>query len=261
VRRLHRLRDNSTQLRTDRIQRHVVAQARRERRQRALRVVAAAKEAPVDDRLEAGPGRAEKRSDRERRARDGEVRLLGQRSEHELEHEHQRQVGAGQRGRERAVDERTADDGVDVVEPMPEHGVADCDRQQRERGREQVADDRADRAPGVLFEGDHEREEHDVDPNEQRASECDPAQLDPPMRIRPAIAPYQGGERDDEAGQHHEEDRVCALQRLHPQRVRGAGKLLHRPGLHERRRERHRDRRQRYVGEPAPPRRGQRTVR
>ena len=70
---LHRLVDDRAQLAAERVQVDLVAQARRERSECRLGVVAAPVEPAIDERLNAPAGRAEERGDGEGRARDGQV--------------------------------------------------------------------------------------------------------------------------------------------------------------------------------------------
>ncbi len=90
--------------------------------ERALRVVAAAVEAPVDSSLDSGPHGTEERGDGERGDGDGQVRASAERREHLLEAEHDPEVGAGEERRDRAVDDRPVDDPVELVEAVAEDG-------------------------------------------------------------------------------------------------------------------------------------------
>ena len=70
------------QLAAERVERHLVAQARRERLERSLSVVLAPEEAAVHQRLDASARRTEERRDRQRRAGDRQIR---RRAQHQLQ--------------------------------------------------------------------------------------------------------------------------------------------------------------------------------
>ena len=113
---------------------HLVAQARRERLERALGVVLAPEEAAVDRRLDARSGRAEQSRDGEGRAGDREARVAGDSTQQQLQEQHAAQVGGGEDRGQRAVDQRAVDHDVDVVQAVAQDRVADRDRQCREGG-------------------------------------------------------------------------------------------------------------------------------
>ena len=75
-------------------------------------------EAAVDEGLDPAAGRAEEGGDGERRASDRQVVTPGQVGERGLEADDDGEVEAGEPGRQDAVDERLADDEIDVVEAV-----------------------------------------------------------------------------------------------------------------------------------------------
>ncbi|HVF78545.1 MAG TPA: hypothetical protein VNA28_09625 [Solirubrobacteraceae bacterium] len=135
----HRLRDDRAQLAAKGIEVDLVAQARAEGRQRAGRVVALAVEATIDERLDAASGRPEQCCHRERGAGDRQSRALSQRRQHQPEQQHQSEVGARERQRQHAVDERAVDDDVDVVQAVAQdrHARRERDRRQREQRQQE----------------------------------------------------------------------------------------------------------------------------
>ena len=117
----------------ERLEVELVAQPPAERLERPRRVVAAAVEAPVHDRLDARPRRAEQRRHRERRGRDREAGL----ADREPDQQHEPEVRAAERRGQRAVDQRAPDHQVDVVEPVAQDRDAGRHRQ---RGEGEQAD-------------------------------------------------------------------------------------------------------------------------
>ena len=100
----------------------LLAQPRAERLERALGVVAAPVEAPVDEPLHARPQRQEQRGDDERRDGDRQVRAARERREHRLPGEHERDVaGAEQRGHATRTTSVRLISAVDVVEAVAQH--------------------------------------------------------------------------------------------------------------------------------------------
>ena len=82
VRRLHRVGDHRLEVAAQAVEVDLLPQPRAERLERALRVVAAAVEAPVDEPLHPRAQRQEQRGDDERRRGDRQVRAAGERREH-----------------------------------------------------------------------------------------------------------------------------------------------------------------------------------
>ena len=85
-----------------------------------LRVVLAPVEAAVDDGLDAHACRSEEGGDRQRRAGDGEIRAAREWAEDLLERHNDREVESRQPDRDDAVNERPADNQVDLVEAVAE---------------------------------------------------------------------------------------------------------------------------------------------
>ena len=125
----HRLVDDRAEIRAERVQVDLVPEPRREGLERGSRVVAAPVETPVHDPLDPATGRPEERSRDERRAGDGEVVAACQRAEDLLERDHDPEVEAGEQSCEGSVDERTADDDVQVVEVVAQDRYAGGYRQ------------------------------------------------------------------------------------------------------------------------------------
>ena len=93
VRRLHRLGDDASAGRVSSVARSICSRSRAPKRfERALRVVAAAVEAAVDEALHARAHRQEQRRHDERRRGDREVRAAGERREERLPDEHEPDV-------------------------------------------------------------------------------------------------------------------------------------------------------------------------
>ena len=173
VRRLQALVDDAAQLAAERVELDLVAQPRAEAGQRLRGVVAAAVEAAVDRRLDAGARGAEQRGDRQRRDRDREARL----PDREPDQQHEPEVGGAEQRGERAVDERAVDDDVDVVEAVAE----DRDRGGERRGHAEQAEhhprhDLARAGVEVHELGDDEQDGEQRD-GQQAASEREPLEL------------------------------------------------------------------------------------
>ena len=102
--------------------------------QRAPRVVALAEEEAVDAFLDPVLDRAEEERDHHRREDrdDRDVRLLV-RGQQDLEQVHREQAHAQDGGQGQDVDERAAEDELDVHQAMFDHGVGQRERDERER--------------------------------------------------------------------------------------------------------------------------------
>ena len=193
MRGLHRLLRDTAQLGAQRVEVDLVAQPARERRERLRRVVAAAVEAAVHRRLDAGARGPEQRRDRQRRRRDREPGVRRQRLEHELEEQHDHEVGGGQRGRQRAVDERAVDDDVDVVEPVSQDRHRSGRRGRRHHQAEHAPGDDLAR-PGVEIQHAVERQEHRQRGDRVGGGQREPLEL---LALQPAGSAKAIDDRDD----------------------------------------------------------------
>src|SRR2546425_1871239 len=142
VRRLHRVADSNEQLAPKGVEVDLVAQAERERVERACGVVAGPVEAAVYAALDAGAYRIEKRHRGQRRQRDRELVPLGERAQHPLQADDRGDVERAKGHDRRAVHERAVDEDVDVVQAVTEDGDACAERDGRD-------------AAGVPDYGDH----------------------------------------------------------------------------------------------------------
>lgn len=121
-RRLHRLLHDGHQLLAQLPQIGFGAQRGGERFQGTRCIVLATVEPPVDARLEAAAHRGEQRGDEQRGGHDDDglgIGLVRQGRDERLEADHRAEVHACEDRCQRAVEQRAANDDVDVEEPVP----------------------------------------------------------------------------------------------------------------------------------------------
>jgi hypothetical protein len=213
---LHGVADDAAHVGGECLEVELVAQPRPERLQRLRRVVAAAVEATVDDRLDARPRGPEQRGHGERRDRGGEAGAAdGEADEH-----HAAEIGGGEGRGQRAVDERAPDHDVDVVEVVAQDRHGDREREaEDDAGEEERPADVADRHPDLL--ADRRRGES---AEEDAEDERDPLEL-LALDARGAAQPHDDARQ---RGQHDAAEDHVAHRRHRPQRV------ARRPGDRER---------------------------
>ena len=169
-----------------------------ERGEGLLGVVAAAVEAPVDERLDAPTGGAEERGDGEGRAGDGEIVAAGEAAEGGLEREDDPEVETREERGDGAVDDSAIDDPVDLVEAIAQHSYP-----RREHNDRQC--DRHGEAPDVVtHEGVEEKacEEGDRDADGARR---EPLHLEPLETVR-APEPKNDRGRDERQTDEDEDE-------------------------------------------------------
>ena len=116
----------------DRLQIDLVAQPNGKGVDGPLRVVLRAIEPPVHGRPDTCPHRLEERDDGEGRDRDRDAAPGGERREDELEQRDAADLRRGEQRGDRGIDERPADEDVDVVEAIARDGNTDRDWEQPE---------------------------------------------------------------------------------------------------------------------------------
>ncbi len=153
VRRLHGLLDHGQEVVRERAEIDVVPQARREVLERFGRVVFVAVETAIDRALDPAAERLKQRRDRQCRHDQRQRGALRRECTGDLlQQDYAPEVDGAKYGRERAVDQRTIDDDVDIEEPVAQNGDGE---RERERERNQAQPMRADQGAAKQHLGDH----------------------------------------------------------------------------------------------------------